>query len=173
MTESSPRTAAEPFAFTRTEFWNGALSAWLWFLLLASVAWMILLGPYAGVAALYVVPWSMGATLVFATPAHFLGRALRRDVRTPVHLAAFAALGAVVGAATTVLLFAVDPSLQQAMGATVIAVNLATSTIAVPVGWWRAARRALRSDADPRDSGAVDPDAAAEDALLDADGSAR
>jgi signal transduction histidine kinase len=173
MTETSPRTQTEPMAFTRTEFWRGATSAWLWFIPLSLAPWTIFFGPYAVIAAMYVVPWSIGAALVFATPAYLLGRALRRIPRMPVHLLAFASLGAAVGVATTVVLFAVDPSLGQAMGAAILTVNTAASTAAVTIGWWRSARRALRSDVVPVETRGADTDAAAEDALLGDGGSAR
>lgn len=171
MTEPSPRTASEPMAFTRTEFWQGLTSAWLWSLPLLLVPWAVFLGYYAVVAVLYIVPWSVGATLAFGAPAYFLGRVLRRIPRVPVHLTAFAVLGAVVGAATTGVLFVVDPSLRQAMGAMILTVNVAGSALAVTVGWWRTARRALRAEARPALAEPADPDAAAEDALLDGSGS--
>lgn len=167
MTEPSPRTANEPMAFTRTEFWRGATSAWLWSLVLLLAPWAVFLNYYAVIAVVYVVPWSAGATLAFAAPAYALGCALRRMPRMLVHLTAFAVLGAVVGAATTGVLFLVDPSLGQSMGPMVMTVNVVGSALAVTVGWWRTARRALRADARPAPAAPADPDAAAEDALLD------
>ncbi len=142
MSEPSPRTDAEPMAFTRAEFWSGAVSAWMWFVPLAMLPWVVMLGPYSPVALLYIVPWSLGAVVVFFVPAFVLGQALRRQPRVPVHLVAFAALGLLIGASTTAVVFAVDGHLGETAGSTVLAVNLAASAIAVPTGWWRSARRA-------------------------------
>lgn len=154
-------------AFTGSEFLGGAVSAWLWFLLLSAAAWTLTLGPYVVVAVIHIVPWSLAALAAFATPAYVLGRALRARTRVRTHLAAFGALGLLVGGSVTGVFFAVAGGFRGLDGMIewlIVAVNVFGSAGAVMLGWWRAARRALRPNAAPA---RIDPDALAEDAAAD------
>ena len=152
-----PRTAELPMAFTVAEFVRGAVAAWVAFLVLATAAYAAVIQGYVVVATAFYVPWSLGAALVGSPAAYLLGRSLRRVRRIAVHIAAFAALGAAVGLAATIVFVAVY---GHGNGGTLYyVVNLALSVIAVPLGWYWTARRALRH---PRPR--VDPDAMAEDA---------
>ncbi|GAA3903079.1 hypothetical protein [Microbacterium invictum] len=168
MSEPLPRTAAEPMAFTQTEFLRGALSAWLWFLLLDISVYGIIFFPMgAAVAAMFAVPWSAAAVAVFAFPAWLLGRALRRRARVAVHVAAFAALGVVVGVITTATYLVVATGrleIDSFFGSPLWVVNVAASAFAMVLGWRRGARAVLRPRAP---SIRRDADAAAEDALVD------
>lgn len=167
MNETSPRTPAEPMAFTRTEFLRGALSAWLWFLLLdLSVYGIIFFPTGAAVAAMFAVPWSAGAVVIFAFPAWLLGRALRRRAHVGVHVAAFAALGAVIGVITTATYLFVAAGRPEIafFDSPFWLVNTAASAVAVALGWRRGARAVLSPGAR---SSRRDTDAEAEDVLAD------
>lgn len=167
MSEPAVRSAAEPMAFSHGEFLRGAVSAWLWFLGLDIAAWMFIYLPSGGVvAAIYVLGWATVGLVVFAAPAWWLGRALRRTHRIGRHLAAFAVFGAGVGVVVTALFFftlsgrlPLDPS-----AAVVYVVNTTAAAAAVTLGWRRGARDVLRPDV-PQERG--DPDAQVEDALVE------
>ncbi|MDJ1115430.1 hypothetical protein [Microbacterium dauci] len=162
----SPRTAAEPMAFTGAEFRRGATEAWGWYLLsvvVCSVMYGLIAIP---IALLWATPVSLAATLVWAPIAYALGLALRRTRAIAVHLAAFTLLGGVAGVVTMLLFLAATGDIDMANGWLWLYGPFAlTPTLAVPFAWWRTARRALRSD-----RGEVpikrDPDAAAEDASV-------
>lgn len=140
----SPRTAEQPMAFTRSEFLRGARAAWLWFLLFATVAYVLVLGIYGLYAPIWFVPWSFGALIAGSAPAYLLGCTLRSIGTVWVHLALFAAFGGVVGASTTWLALTV---MEGALGAGVVwAVNIAVSVVAVPLGWRSTQKRAFRRD---------------------------
>jgi len=149
---SSPRTAAEPMAFTPWEFWRGAIHAWGWFLVISTVAFVPVFFVWALYAFLTTVPWSIGALVVFSPVAWAMGRLLRRIPRLLPHVLAFTLLGAVVGVVTTVVAFHTPGSglTPENFGSSwpIILVVCVSATIAVPLGWWISARRALRADAD-------------------------
>ena len=175
----SVRSAEEPMAFDSGEFWRGAILALIFFLLLAPWA-LIAQGaietiahggapdsPWSSIPILlfyvpaFAAPWALGALFVVGAPMAFaLGRALRREARRGPHLIAFGALGAVVGAATTILwqlwsrmpapgvtiVYQVArPWWAEADWAMVAGMSAATAT-AVLAGWLVTVRRALRAD---------------------------
>lgn len=163
MSDGSPRTSTEPMAFTRTEFLGGALRAWLWAVALLIAAWTAIIFPGGMIAAIYVLPASVAALVVFVAPAWGLGRALRRVARVRTHVLSFAAFGGVIGACAG-LVFRASTGYSgpffDGFLAFFLAVNTVASAAAVALGWWGAARRALRPHTP-----SPDPDAAAEDAL--------
>ena len=176
----SLRTAAEPMAFGSWEFWRGAILAVIFFLLLApwvliaegAIETRVIGGATETVwsdipamllyVPLFATPWALGALFLVGAPVAFvLGRALRREVRRGLHLIAFGALGAVVGAATTILwqlwsrmpapgvtivYQVVRPWWEETDWAMVAGMAAATAT-AVMAGWWVTVRGALRADA--------------------------
>lgn len=140
----SPRTEAEPMAFTSWEFIRGAVTAWWLFLPILAVLHLFL-----GLGSLIVVvnalPWSLGALIVFSPAAWLLGRMLRRTARVGIHLLAFAAIGAAIGAATTGVAVAVN-EYDGIDTAPLSALHITAATIAVALGWRSTARRALRTE---------------------------
>lgn len=167
--ESSPRTDAEPLAFTKAEFLRGVLSAWLWFLGLSGLAQAFLLGPWVLLALVVTGPWSVVGVLIGAPLAYGLGHALRRVTAVPVHITLFAALGLLVGTATTAAAIAVAWGIPDSGFGDLrpfVVANVAAAGAAVGIGWTRTAFRALRDDRG-RDAGVrrIDSDAALEDSL--------
>ncbi|MFJ6651989.1 hypothetical protein ACIQLJ_04225 [Microbacterium sp. NPDC091313] len=167
---ASPRSDEHPMGFSPGEFLRGALLAWVWFLALSTLFFLPIFFIYFVYALLYTVPFSLAALVVGALPAYGLGIALRAVTRVPVHLAAFAVFGLLVGVATTAVAIATMGLDGQGWGygslsAPALATTLA-ATIAVPLGWWQSARRALRGDrssvSEPTHSG---PDELVEDAI--------
>lgn len=165
----SPRTDAEPMAFTRTEFLRGVLAAWLWALAFPSLAWLVIFFPAGWIGTVVVVPVASVATALFALPAWLLGRALRGVRRRWVHAVAFSLFGALVGGAATAL-YAVWASgdLSLPSSAFLYGVNALCGASAVALGWRHAVRRAFgvtpRPPQTPRPSVV---DAATEDELAE------
>lgn len=172
--QASPRTVAEPMAFTREDFWRGAGAAW-WMYLIALAVISVAIGATAGgfwiavvaYTGLFGAPVAFVAMLVWALPAYGLGRALRRVASPVVHVLLFALLGGVVGPVTMSVFLGlmgsgsiVDPAFAPYALAPVVT---------VPLAWWWTWRRALRADRGRLRPAPVDPDAAAEDAILDAE----
>ena len=146
----SPRTAAEPTAFTGLEFFRGLWLAFLWATGLISLAWTVAAFPYGLYSLMWVVPAAGAAAIVFAAPAWLLGQLLRRVRPLRWHVIAFATLGAVVGVVTTLAFLAWSGGPGPYIGGplnVIYAINVSLSAAAVALGWWRAARRALRDDA--------------------------
>jgi hypothetical protein len=96
-----------------------------------------------------------------------VGLLLRRVRSIPVHLAAYTALGILVGLGYAAVVGQGRlPSVTHAWDLLMLYPGIA-ATIAVPLGWWWTARRALREDAGlvrRRPRRRVDADAEAEDA---------
>ncbi|GAA2449266.1 hypothetical protein [Agromyces soli] len=160
----SPRTAERPMAFTFGEFARGAGMAWLAFQLAFPLVYALIVfvggvvdpsssdplsssigfGFYAVfVTFLYQTPWTLGALVFGGILAWLLGLALQRVPAFGWHLAAFAALGALIGVVASWSAFG-------ALGGGAFVVQLpavAVSAAAVAFGWWWTARRALRADA--------------------------
>lgn len=163
ITRGSPRTAAEPMAFTWREFRRGALTAWGVFNVLAPVViaalTVVIESPTGSAgAAVYVlvfaplllVPISFAALVVLGAPlAYALGRGLRRTASEGAHLAAFVALGAVVGATAGAIVLT---AFRLEWSPWAILLCAAVTAFPVAFGWWHARRRALQDDA-----GAPDP----------------
>lgn len=175
----SPRTPEEPMAFTRSEFWRGALSAWCVFVVLLTAALILLAvvqsspswGPPLSMIAVYLmfgVPvGSIVAaivTVVAAPGAWLLGRGLVRCRRIPLHVAAYFAFGFVIGflvLLVTTMSSGTEPlyalSHPDAWGMPVL------GGLAVTGGWvWNLLRiRRYEAPRRPR----FDPDAAYEDGV--------
>lgn len=161
-------------AFAREDFWRGAYAAW-WMYLVALAVISLALGATAGgyllavvlYAGLFGAPVAFVAMLVWSLPAYGLGRALRRVASPVVHVAAFALLGGAVGAVTMSIFLALmgSGSIVDPMFAPFAFAPILT----VPLAWWRTWRRSLRADRGRLRPAPVDQDAAAEDAILDAE----
>lgn len=138
-------------AFTFREFARGACRAWLWFLLLSTLASTAMLHWGALVALMYAVPWSVAALLIGSPLACALGWMMRRTASVPRHLVAFTAFGAVVGIGTTTVAFAAPWSDLSGDGMNAVSVPAVAmwiaATVAVPLGWRFTSKRALRGDA--------------------------
>lgn len=166
MTDASPRTPEEPMAFTRAEFGRGAWAAWFWYLAtliptsLLSAPLMGWDSVFVGLSALiFVVPVSLVALALLAPAALGIGHALRRIADVRVHVAAFTALGAVVGAIAMFPFALLFGFLTPYVG---WFITLALPAVfCVPLGWWHTARRALHGVPTRH----PDPDALVEDAL--------
>jgi len=151
MSELSPRTDAEPMAFSRSEFWRGACGALVWYLVgVAAVGlyWVLIAGA-AGVMILLYTVMVAGVTaalsfLLSAPLAWLLGQRLRRVASTSVHLLGFTCLGAIVGIVTVGAfwwLAGPDTWILPALWP-----YAAVAVVAVPWAWWRTSARALRAD---------------------------
>lgn len=168
----SPRTDAAPLAFTRTEFLRGAARAWLWTTLLLIVAWAISTGGIGVVSALFILPASVVALVIGAPGAYGLGRWLRRSPRVPVHLAVFAAYGALLSVVVTALYAVIVTTPATGLAALLesswlLIVNTPVTAVGLAGAWYVTAKRARQADVGiavgpARDD---DPDAATEDAL--------
>jgi len=168
----SPRTDAEPLAFTRTEFLGGTARAWGTTTLLLIVGWAVLTGGFSlivGTAAILLV--SVPAVVIGSPGAYALGRLLRRLPRVGAHLLAFSAYGALVGVVTTTVTLpaVLGDSGGGWIAATAYLVNVPLSAIGLAGAWFITMRRALRLDAEGFGDvvRTTDPDAATEDALDD------
>lgn len=173
----SPRTAEEPLAFTRDELLSGALLTWLLFLALVAIGilgWALTIssGHDLGTALVGGVIYGAVVVLIGGAIAAFaiafcvplvwgLGRMLRRQGRVWIHLLVYTGLGIGAGA----LALWCSTALLEGFSAVAVVPAIAI-LLAVPLGWWWTAHRALQ-----RDRGALslkparaDLDAAADDA---------
>ncbi len=192
----SPRSEERPMAFTAGEFIRGALAAWGLFVLISpfalagygTVGSLILTGrsdaewivPTLLISPMILVPYSLGALVIGAPLALLLGLSLRRIRRRAVHIACFAGLGALVGAAATIVftwMSTIPPSGvtvihhvppptlgERILGnGPMILLFAAVTALTVALGWLITATRALRADADRRGSAEDDsaPDSSA------------
>ena len=140
----SPRTAAEPMAFTGAEFFRGVAAAWGWAMLLPTLVYASMFGGAGVAGVIFVVPTATAATVLFAVTAWSLGRALRRSPRVGVHMISFAALGAAIGvAATAGYLLSANGRIGNSFDTVLFVVNAACGAAAVAHGWRFTARRAL------------------------------
>jgi len=164
----TPRTDAEPLAFTRSEFLRGARRAWLTVTLLLVGVWILVTVGWGIVAAPVILVASLGALVVGSPGAYLLGRALRTNPHVGRHMALFAVYGGALGAAATATTVAVlgghDP-----FAVLLYVVNVPVTALGVAWAWFATARRALRADAPGKQptAGRRDPDARDEDALDD------
>lgn len=176
----SPRTTAEPMAFTRDELLGGALRTWALFVVLfvgcllvalvgaswgsgaSAIGFVVIVVGYAALICAVIAAF---ATVVLIPAIWLLGRALRRERHLAVHLSVYTILGAAVAAAAAAsahLIGRGHPGLTMAVAAAAL--------VAVPLGWWLTARTALRRDRGvlprhPRRE-RVDVDMLAEDSAL-------
>ena len=179
----SPRSAERPMAFTYGELARGALIAWGAFVVLLLIAFFVptlmipgaLTGQYVlssllvmtSVIIIYGGLFSFVAMLVGSPLAWLIARTLTRVRAIPVHVAIFFLLGAVIGVLAILVLGLVFPNSVDGIQWPISALIIVPAALAVPFGWWRSARRALRKDRGahrPRVTNA-DPDALYEDAL--------
>lgn len=186
--ESTVRTPEHPMAFTRDELLSGALTTWVLFLALlpagllvaaivaipgssgfdlgafgSAVVGLLVVVVVAGIVALLLLPFALLAVWPLASA--------RRGVRPiAVHLGCYTLIGAGLGYAYLAILGGPDDSwFLSPAGALTFGMPAIAVTLAVPLGWWLTARRALRRDAGdlPRPRRRIDQDAAAEDELAD------
>lgn len=129
-------------AFTGAEFFRGAVSAWVWSMLLTVLVWTVCTGGIGFVAVVFVVPTATVATVVCAVLAWGLGRSLRRIRLVSIHILAFAVLGALVGCAATTAWILTDRG-AFGMSETLYPINGLCGAAAVILGWHSAARHAL------------------------------
>lgn len=125
--------------------------AWLWFLLLSTLASAAMFQSALPIAVMYAVPWSVAALFIGSPLAYALGWMMRRTASIPRHLVAFTAFGAVVGIGTTTVAFAAPWSDLSGDGMNAVSVPAVAmwiaATVAVPLGWRFTSKRALRGDA--------------------------
>lgn len=168
---TSPRTAEEPRAFTRSEFLRGTGRAWSWTTLLLLAAWTVVTRG-AVVHTVVIILFASAVALAIGIPgAYALGRRLRSSSRTGVHLAAFAAYGAVLGSIMTalfVVLVSRDPAGAR-LALAMLLVNVPVTALGLAGAWLSTARQSLRADTAPDGESprARHLDAAEEDALDD------
>ncbi|WP_372968573.1 hypothetical protein [Microbacterium sp.] len=186
----SVRTPEHPMAFTRDELLSGALTTWVLFLallpaglLLAAIAaipgssgfdlgavgllavMVLVVVVVAGVVALLLLPFVLLAVWPLATALHGV-----RPIA--IHLLCYTLIGAGLGYAYLAIFGGPDASwFLSPAGAVTFGTPAIAVTLAVPLGWWLTARRALRRDAGllPRSRRRIDHDAATEDVLADTD----
>ncbi|MBO9626748.1 MAG: hypothetical protein J7484_10275 [Microbacterium sp.] len=183
----SPRTAAEPMAFTNDELMRGGLWAWAYFLLLLVLGMGVLSGLtaidsssadpgtavtsfllFAVVALIIGAPVSLILMPVGVMLAKPLGHLLRRTRRMSVHVVVYAALGAAVGFGYIAIFRGDRLWAPLAIWDGIILVPAIAVAVAVPLGWWHTARRALDEDSGLRQQRRrVDADAVIEDAATD------
>lgn len=159
--EPSPRTDAEPMAFTPDEFLRGAVAAWLAFNLLFDLLYAAMAivtsdprwGPLTatlGVLLIYAVPIALVVsgvvTLLLCGAAWWLGRLLRRHRRPAVHVIAFAMLGAAIGL-LAVGTFELVTARSLDLGNGLALITIASSAAALPLGWAWTVRRSRRAEA--------------------------
>lgn len=173
----SPRSDAEPMAFTADEFLRGAVAAWLWFNVLFGATLTIaqLLTQSTGwdswgsfvVVLMYAVPIALVVsglvTLVCCGAAWGLGRLLRRHRSFVLHAACYAMLGAAIGVLViTVYVVAVQAPWDLTGWLAIIVQGC--SAAAVPLGWGWTVLRSIRIEAG-RARVRTRPDEAFEDGL--------
>ena len=159
-------------AFSRREFWRGALATCITFnLLFLAVTTVVLtimsrslqsflsfLILVAWFQLLHVVTVSVLATLVGSAAAFALGRLLRTVVSIRRHLAAFAGLGLVVGGLVVAIVGVwpvnetgeFGPLFTHIIEPYIALPLLAVSAVSVAYGWYWTASRALCDDPAPK-----------------------
>lgn len=159
-------------AFSRREFWRGALASWvtfnLLFLAVTTVVLTIMSRSLQGLFSililvawfqlLHVVTVSALATVVGSAGAFALGRLLRTVASVRRHLASFAGLGLVVGGLVIAIVGVWPASETAEFGSLLdhiiepyIALPLlAVSAVSVAYGWYWTASRALCDDPAPQ-----------------------
>lgn len=169
----SPRTPAEPMAFTGAELVRGAVSAWVIFMTMLLLSTTITAAAYSSFpgwgspgtllpsvlivdAAALIIGGVVSAlvTVLGTLLAHRLGSLLRHEASLRVHVAIFTALGVGVGKTyVLVLLLMQIPQSVGVLGAP-LAFPAVLVALAVPLGWWYTAWRALLEDSRARSQAA-------------------
>ncbi|UYO98576.1 hypothetical protein OED01_07685 [Microbacterium sp. M28] len=176
----SPRTSEEPMAFTRDEFSAGALRSWALFVGLfvglfslrtitmsggAPLAALGFVAVVSGWVALLCAAISAIGLVVLMPALWLVARSLRRERRIVVHAVVYVLVGIGVAAGAAALAHFFADGILDLTGITAVA-----AAVAVPVGWWLTARRALLRDrgiiSRRRRRTRVDPDMLAEDTAL-------
>lgn len=185
---SSPvRTATEPMAFSSSELLRGGITVWLVFLgLLFSsevvhlTLMMVTSGNSPGALTIlgvlyYLVPIAIiGGTvsaivMLLGLPlVRLIAHLLRRVRKISLHVIVYTVVGIAIGSAFLALLRGGYASTPASAWDFFIILPAASAGLAVPLGWWWTARRALREDAGlvpPRPK--TNPDDAFEDQATD------
>lgn len=187
--EWETRTANEPMAFTPAELWRGARNTWCVFMALmvsGLILMMVISTALVGNGALslpILIAFTVGYASVIgggvslivmiagAPVAGLIGKSLRREPRVRVHLLVYSLLGLSIGALTVIVsaLLLDTGRIQDLLRNPLILIVACSATLAIPLGWWASARRALREDRGitvrRRRAPRPDPDAIAEDAV--------
>ncbi|CAH0202862.1 hypothetical protein SRABI121_02531 [Microbacterium sp. Bi121] len=152
-------------AFSRAEFFRGAIASWLWFIVVHQLCLLLTMGGYGVVVLSLTLPWSFGALLIGSPLAYLIGRALRGERRRWVHELIFGLFGLVVGVLTTALaVWLTGDGLGDPAGWWPIAAIMAASACpAVVLGWRFGARETRGPETRRRPRRRVDPDAEHED----------
>ncbi len=169
-----PRTATEPFAFTRDEFWDAAGRAWWMSVLGIAVVTWVAMWPAAGMGLVIatmggivlIAPVGLVGMLLFAPLVMLVARSMRAVRVRALHLVVQGSLGLLVGTAVMGILTSVTP--RYLLGSWWVAACAAVPALVFPWAWWLAERRARLSDAGllhPRPR--ADIDAMVEDAIVD------
>ncbi|NYF28391.1 MULTISPECIES: hypothetical protein [unclassified Microbacterium] len=168
----SPRTTEQPMAFSRREFWRGAVATWITFnalfLLVTTVVLAIMsrslqtvfsiLILVAWFQLLFVVATSALATVIGSGAAFVLGRLLRTTAGMRQHLIAFAGLGLVVGGVVIAVVGTWPANMTGEFGSLLTNITepyialplLGMSAVSVAHGWYWTASRALSEDPAPQ-----------------------
>jgi uncharacterized protein YacL len=161
MSTFSPRTAAEPMAFSRSDFRRGAFASWICFMVLLIVALVVPAilnsglpwGPPWTMIALYLmfgVPIGgvVSAIVVLVTAPALLrvSRRLAKTSRISVHVVVYASFGAILGlviATMGVLLARGDVGYSFSTGFPWIVAAMCALSVVSGWGWtvWRQRRR--------------------------------
>lgn len=154
------RTPQRPMAFTRREFWRGVRATWVSAMILlvifltisALLSWTPSWGSLLGqvfMVLMYGVPVGAIVTAIVALAASplawALGRQLARTARIAVHVASFAALGALVGMLVYVAYLAImNVRVVPEFASPTLWVLSAGCSLAVCSGWSWTVRKSIR-----------------------------
>ncbi|MFY9712549.1 MAG: hypothetical protein WAK00_03660 [Microbacterium sp.] len=161
----TPRSPEEPMAFTPGEARRGAIAASVIFTLLLTLyviggtvvsefttgATVIVTLLLSSVALVVAGLFSLIIAFVLLPLAMLIGRALRRIRPIGIHLATYAVLGASLGTIIGGLIYGgmfSAANVEVALSAVLVTALFfgVITGLAVPLGWWFSARRALRDD---------------------------
>lgn len=193
------RSASQPMAFTTDELLRGGCATWVIFLILlvggsaistigseivsshsnlsagADVASSVSLALFVPLIVGLIGGIISAIVMVFGVLiARPIGHAMRRVRSIPLHLVVYSGLGLVVAALYLTVLSGGRPlsvlTYSVTSGTIIVLFPGIAAAVAVPLGWWWTARRALREDAGlwiPRRLRRADPDAALDDRATD------
>lgn len=189
------RSATQPMAFTSDELLRGGCATWVIFMMMLvgasavssigsaidasqmslspgndiastvplALVFPLIVGIFGGIIAAIVMVFGV----LLARP---IGQAMRRVRSIPLHLLVYTGLGLVVAALYLTVISGGHPLAVLTYGISSGTISILfpgiAAAVAVPLGWWWTARRALREDAGlwgPRRRRRTDLDAAHED----------